>query len=1490
MADKIEKIYSIKLVGEKEVLDGMGNVNKAFDDAKKKFLELKKEMEGKTFINVAEYDKAKKALSDAEKEMEKLRNANQQMRAEIESLTNAQNRQNSVNEGTAKSNKVLEYSYKDVTARVKELQKEATNDNSWRTWSNSIEQNAKKLAELQLKLQATNASIKSSRSAIEMFAAMGSKGAVEMENATNKLAEHIKAQSELKQEISQTNIEMRNQIKENQADKDSMDEMAQTLGLMRKMYRSLNEEGRESDAGTQLLDQIQKLDEALKLADASMGNYQRNVGNYTNSIIAAFKDAGLENIITIHLEKATQRAADLDREFEQMKQKLAEINATGGSGFERIEAQMIQNRQQAGELRSEINRVNEQLAGMGNMGVQSANMMQGSFDSLKRSMTGLILGFVGLQAIMNKITSGISEGIKSAKDISGVEAAFNRLNNPHLLDDLRTATKGTVNDLELMKAAVNADNFGIPVKQMATFMEFAKQRADDTGQSVDYLVNSIVTGIGRKSPMILDNLGISAVRLKKELGGVSGENATIGKVAEAVGRIIEQENAKTGKTIDTVKTKLDQNQTSWENLRTELGGKVLPVLAEVNAILFSIVSFIVGIPFPFWIAGLVALTAAYVAANSEMILSRMNAINDAIAKNQAAASTGLLATANKTLANSLKVVTTGFRTLFNVIKANPIAALVLIVVGLLIWLARVAAKNEELRKSFAQVSQVLEKIMGIFGTLFGTIAGKLVPIIDKLINTFLVPLIEKILPPLIFHLRLLAGTVNAVAGEFLNALKTGLEFARGFSDIWEGIKTGDVSKIKEALKRQGDAIINGFKDTKERIRKNFMEGFMMDPFETPTASAGSPRETIETAADTKDKLKEILAEVDRERDRLLAIQKQRRLKDEIDEETYLKNIQRINENAINKKLSLIKGKNAEERKMIQELKAERLQNEKDTNDQIFELRKKEADRILEEGKRNSQKQLEDDTMDPETTQVQKELAEEAHYNRLLNLQLNYNNQMDELEKKYNQKSTENETERINAIEDLNRELAKNTYEITQAMYEESLDVIRRAKVDALNDSSVEANKKRIEIMQNKRLSSRQREIELNRVDIKNQIDNINAEIEARKKLILVEVKRYGMAALAREDVRNAMADIKQFEADLLHYEKELNRVGKSVIGTPSDQNTQDILKNKILDSLGSSGEGYENLLGDVLAQSFDIATQAMNNYFAAEEQRIQRSKELAFERIDLEKQQLLAQAQSQGEREAIELQAEQKKKQAEKAAGERLKKIKKQEAAIAYAMELANIWASVMQLGPIAGPIMGGILSGLATVRYAMNLNTINKTQFGKGGMFARMFGGGGVLDGPSHAENNGMPVVNPRSGEIQAYLEGGEGIINKRSMSNQGIYSVTGTPAQIASSINQIGGGIGFLGGASMKKWYADGGYIGSNVQPPVFNSYYEKADNIIQSKERANKLNQIEEMVNQTKELIFATNQTLNKEVNRKTVVSIHDINYTQEEIRKQSEMTTL
>jgi len=73
----------------------------------------------------------------------------------------------------------------------------------------------------------------------------------------------------------------------------------------------------------------------------------------------------------------------------------------------------------------------------------------------------------------------------------------------------------------------------------------------------------------------------------------------------------------------------------------------------------------------------------------------------------------------------------------------------------------------------------------------------------------------------------------------------------------------------------------------------------------------------------------------------------------------------------------------------------------------------------------------------------------------------------------------------------------------------------------------------------------------------------------------------------------------------------------------------------------------------------------------------------------------------------------------------------------------------------------------------------------------------GGRLLGPSHAENNGMPVVDPRSGHVQAYLEGGEGIVNKKSMQDRNVYAASGTPSQITSILNAKHGGVHWESGA---------------------------------------------------------------------------------------------
>ena len=194
-------------------------------------------------------------------------------------------------------------------------------------------------------------------------------------------------------------------------------------------------------------------------------------------------------------------------------------------------------------------------------------------------------GLIGASFAVSKLQEFTMEASRLGGELVQVGEGFKRFGTSADLDSLRKSTRGLVTDLELMKTAVTAGNFGIPVQQLGSLLDFASRRAQETGQSVDYLVNSIVTGIGRKSPLILDNLGISAVRLKEQFGGAALEAQNIGDVAAAVGRIATEELSKMGEPVDTVATDLQRLAVEFENFKAIFGVAVNPaLLAALKAI------------------------------------------------------------------------------------------------------------------------------------------------------------------------------------------------------------------------------------------------------------------------------------------------------------------------------------------------------------------------------------------------------------------------------------------------------------------------------------------------------------------------------------------------------------------------------------------------------------------------------------------------------------------------------------------------------------------------------------------------------------------------------------------------------------------------------------------------------------------------------------------------------------------------------------------
>lgn len=126
--------------------------------------------------------------------------------------------------------------------------------------------------------------------------------------------------------------------------------------------------------------------------------------------------------------------------------------------------------------------------------------------------------------------------------------------------------------------------------------------------------------------------------------------------------------------------------------------------------------------------------------------------------------------------------------------------------------------------------------------------------------------------------------------------------------------------------------------------------------------------------------------------------------------------------------------------------------------------------------------------------------------------------------------------------------------------------------------------------------------------------------------------------------------------------------------------------------------------------------------------------------------------------------------------------------------------------------ILGGLQVGIAA--------SAPLPEFGRGGFLSR---------GPKHSDSQkGLHVVNPLTGQTEMLVEQGEAVLNARAMNSNRNMTLSGTPRQIASSLNSTFGGVSFASGASwltqpmpqikpgMARIMAGGGMIDSVATSP--------------------------------------------------------------------------
>ena len=136
-------------------------------------------------------------------------------------------------------------------------------------------QNIKRLIEEKNAIRLLNAEIKKITKSQGESSSLSSAQQRRLEQLNNSLLTHKTALAEVRQNLN-ANAKLDN------AAATSMDALSQSLGRMRAAYRALTDSERISPFGKDLLASIDQADVKIKALDATIGNHQRNVGNYAS--------------------------------------------------------------------------------------------------------------------------------------------------------------------------------------------------------------------------------------------------------------------------------------------------------------------------------------------------------------------------------------------------------------------------------------------------------------------------------------------------------------------------------------------------------------------------------------------------------------------------------------------------------------------------------------------------------------------------------------------------------------------------------------------------------------------------------------------------------------------------------------------------------------------------------------------------------------------------------------------------------------------------------------------------------------------------------------------------------------------------------------------------------------------------------------------------------------------------------------------------------
>lgn len=245
-------------------------------------------------------------------------------------------------------------------------------------------------------------------------------------------------------------------------------------------------------------------------------------------------------------------------------------------------------------MNQKVGALHTKMSGLGGVAQRAGSLVGSAFRTMAEVGAGAAAGIAA-------VGGGILKLGYDAANLPGIESVFKNMtaamsvDADALMTKMRAASYGAVKDFDLMKQANKAmvgagQEFG---KQFAetlpTLMKVSREAAKAQGLSVEYMYDSIVTGIKRMSPLILDNLGFqislgeaqdkyaaSIGKTSAELSKEEKQIALLNEVARLGNQLIEE----SGGHIDSVQKDVIAWGTALKNVKDRIGIELVPVLQK----------------------------------------------------------------------------------------------------------------------------------------------------------------------------------------------------------------------------------------------------------------------------------------------------------------------------------------------------------------------------------------------------------------------------------------------------------------------------------------------------------------------------------------------------------------------------------------------------------------------------------------------------------------------------------------------------------------------------------------------------------------------------------------------------------------------------------------------------------------------------------------------------------------------------------------------